>query len=798
MRASKKRRIFALVSLWFVITKQATGSGVEIFGNSNAVNGTLNVAFDVPVTAVPYEFLLGTYSYAGGTTPLGIAVPAGTLDSKITLFTGLSQLGTHDDLNGLANRDAELRSAGFAGRVGSTVIAPLPTNSYSATFGRFGVQSANAAYGLEMNNFFTVTDISKPGGDASFTINDVLVSNATLQLSGTALTANNGVTIESGGTFDVQGGSHFLDIVQVKNFCTMSMSGGTIFGSQLIAGNSGSGSINISNGLVSEQVIKLGLGAGLSGNLTQTGGSVYSNVSVNIGNATALPLSTYTLSGGVLNTGSVSLNMSGRMLLAGGTLSVENASSIVNPSGRFSWSSGTLEIRNATGPSVGLAALYSAGVNASTGQTLRIVYSNPVFDVPVTINGGALEVNDLSATAPVTLNSGRLALTDPTGFAIGTGTYFGDHLTLRPTATIAAMTFANTGLVDGNGTIEAALSNTGEVRADLTSTVRFVAATTSVNSNRLTLNGGRIEFTGALQNGTTGDIAGRGTLVASSVNNVGDIALSGGISDVYAPVTNVMGGRIIVSGNGDATFWGDVTNGVGGSIKVASGSSATFFGTYSGGGITGTGSVYFEADVTPGFSPAAVSIGGDVTFGSAARLVVELAGTIPGTQFDQLQVAGGLTLDGALDVALLGGFSPSAGQSFDVLDWSTLNGTFAALNLPTLAAGLAWNTSQLYTTGALSVVSIGVPGDYNNNSAVDAADYVLWRNGGPLTNEVDTPGVVNAADFAVWRARFGNASGSGVGVEIVPEPKSWVTISVLVCLQFLVPQFRYQKVRYAR
>ncbi len=98
----------------------------------------------------------------------------------------------------------------------------------------------------------------------------------------------------------------------------------------------------------------------------------------------------------------------------------------------------------------------------------------------------------------------------------------------------------------------------------------------------------------------------------------------------------------------------------------------------------------------------------------------------------------------------------------------------------------------------MSVVSIGVPGDYNNNSAVDAADYVLWRNGGPLTNEVDTPGVVNAADFAVWRARFGNASGSGVGVEIVPEPKSWVTISVLVCLQFLVPQFRYQKVRDAR
>ena len=54
----------------------------------------------------------------------------------------------------------------------------------------------------------------------------------------------------------------------------------------------------------------------------------------------------------------------------------------------------------------------------------------------------------------------------------------------------------------------------------------------------------------------------------------------------------------------------------------------------------------------------------------------------------------------------------------------------------------------------------GVPGDYNANGTVDAADYVLWRNGGPLVNEVDTPGVVNAADYTAWRTRFGN-SGSG-------------------------------------
>ena len=58
-------------------------------------------------------------------------------------------------------------------------------------------------------------------------------------------------------------------------------------------------------------------------------------------------------------------------------------------------------------------------------------------------------------------------------------------------------------------------------------------------------------------------------------------------------------------------------------------------------------------------------------------------------------------------------------------------------------------------------VPAGVPGDYNNNGKVDAADYVLWRNGGPLQNEVTTPGTVDRRrttrngerGSAIWRAR---------------------------------------------
>ena len=92
-----------------------------------------------------------------------------------------------------------------------------------------------------------------------------------------------------------------------------------------------------------------------------------------------------------------------------------------------------------------------------------------------------------------------------------------------------------------------------------------------------------------------------------------------------------------------------------------------------------------------------------------------------------LTASGQLALDGSVVVSL-NGFMPSAGQMFDVLDWGpgSLVGVFSSLHLPGLAGGLVWDTSQLYTTGVLSV---RLPGDFNFNGVVDAADYVVWRKG---------------------------------------------------------------------
>jgi hypothetical protein len=61
-----------------------------------------------------------------------------------------------------------------------------------------------------------------------------------------------------------------------------------------------------------------------------------------------------------------------------------------------------------------------------------------------------------------------------------------------------------------------------------------------------------------------------------------------------------------------------------------------------------------------------------------------------------------------------------------------------------------------------TVVSPVLPGDYNGNEVVDAADYVLWRK--TLGAEVDQfsgadgdgDGMIDTDDYGVWRENFGN------------------------------------------
>jgi hypothetical protein len=104
----------------------------------------------------------------------------------------------------------------------------------------------------------------------------------------------------------------------------------------------------------------------------------------------------------------------------------------------------------------------------------------------------------------------------------------------------------------------------------------------------------------------------------------------------------------------------------------------------------------------------------------------------------------------------------------------------------TIGVTLAGGNEDWSKTGSF-IVKVGIPGDYNDNGVVDAGDYVLWRKGGPLQFEVDTPGTVNAADYTAWRVRYGKTTagaGSGsIDVSTIPEPAAIVLVMVGIILQ---------------
>jgi len=92
--------------------------------------------------------------------------------------------------------------------------------------------------------------------------------------------------------------------------------------------------------------------------------------------------------------------------------------------------------------------------------------------------------------------------------------------------------------------------------------------------------------------------------------------------------------------------------------------------------------------------------------------------------------------------------------------------------LPSLDAGL-WDDSSLLVKGQLRVLAPLGTGDYNGDGVVDAADYTLWRD--TLGSQVDLradgtgDGMVDDADYVFWNDRFGNVVGTG-SEAAVPEP----------------------------
>jgi T5SS/PEP-CTERM-associated repeat protein len=251
--------------------------------------------------------------------------------------------------------------------------------------------------------------------------------------------------------------------------------------------------------------------------------------------------------------------------------------------------------------------------------------------------------------------------------------------------------------------------------------------------------------------------AGETVIIGQAMGAVGAVTVDGNGSELFG------GGLILVSSFGPGT--GTLTVANGGTVSALGGVSVRLLGTLRGDGQI-IGNVSNIGVVAPGLSPGTLHVTGSYTQGVQGMLNIELAGTTPGSQFDTVDISGSATLGGTLNVSLLNGFTPASGTVFEILHAdSGISGFFDNLSFP---PGPAWAFVDTGFSIFLIAPGPALPGDFNRDGKVDAADYVVWRK---------TDGSQSGYDN--WRAHFGQTAGSGAGANenaAVPEPVTTVLL----------------------
>ena len=569
----------------------------------------------------------------------------------------------------------------------------------------------------------------------------------------------NGGTLNSGGTV-VSNGSAFI-VGDTGSGAALNLVGGThSFSSDLIIGNSGSSnSFLITNGgrvLVTGDSI-LGQAATSSGNsaLVTGAGSVWSNSgALCVGNLGFFNQLTVAKGGQVFN-GSGDIGCGGYPGESGNsnTVTITDSGSLWSNSDQlrvgYLGSGNTLTIVNGglvscNGGSVGS---WSDGNNAALVTGAGSVWSNRhsltvgicSSDNLLTIGNGAAVFNGGdSLIGYFNANSNAVLVTGP-----GSVWNIGDSggLGVGEGGSGNSLTIANGGLVlDANGWIgdyDSFAGNNNTVLVTGAGSVWSNSASLVVGYNGsgnslFIANGGMVTAT----NVTTGGSPSAGNVLsvsggwlyatnttASGALNVqfGTLNLNSGTVTVNRFYAN-NGASSIVSFNGGTLNSGGSTVSNGSIFQVGDGSSTATFDLFGGAHafangilintnaiLTGTGAVTGSVTdaglIAPGNGFGVITDTGDLAMLSSGAMTMELGGT-NAWLYDQFDLTGALTFGGTLTVALLNGYTPRAGDQFNLFDFGSGSGAFSQTNLPTLSPTLYWNTSALYSTGVIEADQI--------------------------------------------------------------------------------------------
>ena len=177
-----------------------------------------------------------------------------------------------------------------------------------------------------------------------------------------------------------------------------------------------------------------------------------------------------------------------------------------------------------------------------------------------------------------------------------------------------------------------------------------------------------------------------------------------------------------------------------------------------GGTLSGSGSilgeVVNEGIISPGNSPGEQNLG-TLTLTPEGTVVIEIAGTTPGTEYDVINVTNLASLDGTLSISLIDGFTPSLGQTFTFLNFGSVSGDFGEFTGLYLGEGLYFK--PVLGANAYDLVVSELPGGIETITPDDPQmrDDLMMLLSGKSTSDVSIGGSIEIAGFVTVSGTIG-------------------------------------------
>ncbi len=689
-------------------TITADGGTVKLSGDFSVVGGTLKT-----INGGTLGTASGQSAMLDGSSGIGAVTVQGTFvgdTNSVTNVRGTIANEGNIQLQGGGGHDAVLRL------VGNTTLSGSGTVTLNKLVGLGSASIDGATLGRTLTNFDNTIHGSGTIGGYGFTVANELFGTIQADTSGASLTLPNEEVINAGVLRGSAGGNLVVDGTAVLNT-----------GDGFVVGDGGNVLLT-NDATIYGGNLNSAAGGGVataSGQTATLDGTAFRGALTNYGTFTGETNSVTNVAGTINNYGNIQLQgggghnavlrvQSGTALTGGGTVTLNKLVGIGGAVIEGPGSTPGAILNNVDNTIQGIGTIDTTFMPVVNGGTVTANVAGRELDL--TGSGGIFNSGILEATAGGILgvevdqvygNPGGIIMADGGSVQLRNGTIIsGGMLNTLHGGTLGTPSGA-TATLDGGSFL-------GAVTINGTYSIDSGGATstdgTIINHGNIQVNGGggsnaalHLDADTTLQGGgavTLGVASGGGgaylTAGAAGVtlNNFDDkIQGSGFIGGSGFALNNEAGGMIVANAPGQTLTIGLADVGNHGTMQADAGSTLQFLGN-----LTNDGTVGLGADAT--HAGLVVESGNFVQNGDGT--LQEMISSAFNGQFD---VTGNIDLAGMLNIGLLDGFTPYAGQMFTLMDYTGAeSGAFAGI-LGTDAA--YW--SVLYNPGEVDLRFAGLP-----------------------------------------------------------------------------------------